>query len=128
MLAVVTAAMTQLSSRRARGEGHRPGNGQTSGCGWVSAGVFALCTLISVVNPDLGLYGLLILVVVRGMGINWIEADAVSQAIGPGWSTRPMGLPPLPIKWGPSGGDGAPRPRCDGDDVHSGAYTLCPIT
>ncbi len=43
---------------------------------WVSAGVFALCTLISFVNPDLGLYGLLILVVVRGMGINWIEGDA----------------------------------------------------
>jgi hypothetical protein len=43
---------------------------------WVSAGVFALCTLISFVNPDLGLYGLLVLVVVPGMGINWIEADA----------------------------------------------------
>ena len=78
VLAVVTAAMTQLSSRRARDEGHRREMGKRAVVWWVSAGVFALCTLISFVNPDLGLYGLLILVVVRGMGINWIEADAVS--------------------------------------------------
>ena len=32
--------------------------------------------LINFVNPDLGPYGLLILVVVRWTGISWIEGDA----------------------------------------------------
>ncbi|MEI2621012.1 MAG: hypothetical protein V9G09_09735 [Candidatus Nanopelagicales bacterium] len=32
--------------------------------------------LINFVNPDLGLYRLLILIVVRRMGISWIEGDA----------------------------------------------------
>ena len=47
-----------------------PGNAQTR------LGVVGALALINFVNPDLGLYGLLIPVVVRRTGISWIEGDA----------------------------------------------------
>lgn len=66
VLSALTSAMTQLGARtRLRSEPAGPPIPGRGAFVWVTTAVFGLCALLGAVNPDLGLLGLLLLVVVR---------------------------------------------------------------
>jgi uncharacterized membrane protein len=68
-LSVLTSAMVQIGRRAREAEG-RAGVGDDqrrwrAALTWASTAVFGLCALIGTINTDLGLLGLLLLIVVR---------------------------------------------------------------
>ncbi len=79
LISAITAAITQLATRAVATAAAGPGAGERSRglvaqhrrrlvLTWISTAVFAVCALVSLVNADAGLYGLLLLVVVRVVG------------------------------------------------------------
>jgi uncharacterized membrane protein len=76
VLSALTTIMIEFGHRARRRAGHeRPRLWWGAALTWSTTAVFALCTLAGLVNGDAGLYGLLLLVVVR-----WAEG-AIPRAI-----------------------------------------------
>ena len=81
VLSALTSGMTQLALlARPDAQRHGPSLRWRTAMTWTTTAVFGLCALVGAVNPDLGLYGLLLLVAVR-----------VAEVVGPTRSERPRG-------------------------------------
>lgn len=66
VLSVLTSAITMVVAGEV---GHR----DRSGWAWLTTAVFGLCALVGWWNADLGLYGLLLLLVVRIVEVRWLD-------------------------------------------------------
>jgi len=61
-LSALTSAMTQVGARTGRAPSATRWHGLLT---WATTAVFGLCAMVGAVNPDLGLLGLLLLILVR---------------------------------------------------------------
>jgi uncharacterized membrane protein len=76
VLSVLTAAIATVVDRHLGAQGR-------AGWTWATPAVFAVCTVASLVNPDLGLYGLLALAVLRVLGAHLTRRPAPEPPAGP---------------------------------------------
>lgn len=76
VLGVVSAAMMHVVARETANRDAARYLQRRAWTAWAAAGVMLVCTLISTVNPDLGLTGLLGILVVRIAGNRWAVEPA----------------------------------------------------
>lgn len=74
ILSMLTLAMTYVAARATPDPATVDHMRRLAVLWWIFSGVFLICTLVSLANADAGLYGLLSLVVVRGIGLRWTRA------------------------------------------------------
>jgi uncharacterized membrane protein len=79
VLSALTSAMTQLAWRSQPEARSGSDSRWRVALIWTTTGVFGLCAVLGGVNADLGLYGLLLLVLVRAAGILRPRLSAVAR-------------------------------------------------